>query len=608
MNRPGSPASRLLGLGLGLAAVAALSLAQRFFIPLFFSGLLALVLAPVVGLLQRLRLPRIPSVLLVTLAASVLIGGTGLLVAGQVSSLTRKLPQYKENIRSKAASLRGPLSLALDRVEEVFRDVGRELSSRGGLPVKDLAPSEVVKVEVVDHAPRPLDLLRESLGAMLGIAGSVLVVVVLVVFFLIYSGDIRDRFLRLVGDRRVNLTTRALTEATDRVSRYLVVQCTLNGVFGLILGGGLYLLGVPNAWLWGFVGGLFRFVPYVGTWLAAAMPVLLSLAVFDSWTRPLLVVGMIGTLEVFWANALEPWTFGARTGLSPLAVVLSAFFWAWLWGGTGLLLSTPIAVCLLTLGGQVPQLDFLTVLLGHEPALEPRVRLYHRLLAADAEETAEILEEGHRGRPTSEIYDALVMPALAMVERDRHQEKIGPEQFDAICRALREVVGELEEAAAEEAGKGRAPAVRPPESPPGRALCVPAGDLADELAGSFLAGLLAERGILAETVPASKTAGEKVEAVAEFRPDVIVISALPPTNRNPTRYLHKRLRRRFPDAEIIVGLWTAQGDLAALEARLDSSGHTHAAATLEGARAICYELVQPPVLERRLNGKGRAAG
>jgi predicted PurR-regulated permease PerM len=605
MDRPGGTASRLLGLGVGLAIVAALSLAQRFFIPLFLSGLLALLLAPLVARLERVGIPHVPSVILVTLVAFLAISGTALLVAGQVSTLGRKLPQYKENLRSKAAALRGPLGLALDRAENVFRDVEREFAKGPGAP-KEPGASDVVKVEVVPSSPSALNLLRDSLGALLGVLASAVVIVVLVVFFLIYHGDIRDRVLRLVGDNRVNLTTRTITEATERVSRYLVVQSSLNGAFGLVLGGGLYLLGVPNAWLWGFVGGLFRFIPYLGSWLAAAMPVLLSLAVFDTWSRPLMVVGLVATLETLWANALEPWTFGARTGLSPLAVVLSAFFWAWLWGGTGLLLSTPIAVCLLTLGERIPQLDFLTVLLGHEPALEPRVRLYHRLLASDAEEAGEILEAESRGRTLADLLDSLLVPALAMVERDRQQGRLGDEPFEAICATARELAEDRRELPA---GKAEGRPVPPaPEELPGRALCLPAGDQADELIGSLLAELLVERGIRAETVAAPKTVGEKVEAVSEVHPDVILISALPPPNRTQTRYLHKRLRRRFPSAPIIIGLWTAKGDLSGWEGRLDPSGGTFLAVTLEQARSKCYELVQPLVLERRLHGGGKAAG
>jgi len=310
--------------------------------------------------------------------------------------------------------------------------------------------------------------------------------------------------------------------------------------------------------------------------------------VFESWSRPLLVVGLLAAEELFWGNVLEPWFFGARTRLSPPAVVLSAFFWSWLWGGTGLLLSMPLTVCLFTVGKHVSSLNFLTILLGSEPALEPRVRLYQRLLAEDREGAALILEEEGKGKSLSELEDALLVPALGYVERDRHEGKLDPSQVRDIARSVHELVDDLAEARPVAGAAGPAT-----PSSEGGVLCLPASDEADEVVASLLAGLLEQSGVRAEAVGAAKTTGEKVELAAERRPDAVLISAMPPGRGIPTRYLHKRLRARFPELPMVVGLWAGQPEeFQRLKARLSADQRTHVTASVSEAHTLAYELAR----------------
>jgi CheY-like chemotaxis protein len=281
---------------------------------------------------------------------------------------------------------------------------------------------------------------------------------------------------------------------------------------------------------------------------------------------------------------LEPWFFGARTGLSPPAVILSAFFWSWLWGGTGLLLSMPLTVCLFTVGKYVSPLNFLTVLLGSEPALEPRVRLYQRLLAEDREGAAVILEEEGKGKSLAELEDALLVPALGYVERDRHEGKLDPNQFREIARSVHELVDDWDE------GRPAGPVAPPAHE--GGVLCLPAADEADEVVASLLAGLLEQSGVRAEVVGTAKTTGEKVEFAAERRPDAILISALPPGRGIPTRYLHKRLRQRLPEVPIVIGLWGDSDDYERLKSRLSPDQRTHVTSSVAEAHTLVYELAR----------------
>lgn len=555
-----------------LAVTAALYLGQDVLIPLALALLLSLLLAPVVEAIERLRVPRTVAVALVTLGAAGALAWGGWAVVNQLGSLGRKLPEYKDTLRAKAAALEKPLSRAIGKVQETIAEV-----SPDGTPDRGKAEPPL-RVEVVERPPSALEVVGSVLGSFLEALGTTAVVLVLTVFFLIFHADMRDRLLRLVGDQRINLTTQAMSEAGRGISRYLLSQATLNAAYGTLLGVGLYAFGVPNAVLWGILGGVLRFVPYVGAWLAAAMPLLLSMAVFEGWTRPLLVAAYIVTLDVLIANVVEPVVYGYRTGLSPLAVVLSAVFWAWLWGGTGLILAVPLTVCLYVLGKHLPPLRLFAVLLGREPALEPRARLYHRLLARDGESAAEVLEEERRGKDAAAVFDGLLLPTLAFAEQARHHGDLEDGAAAEIFRDLGELAEGLDDGP---------PAAEPPRAGGLKVLLMAASDAADETAAELFRRLAARNGLGPELVPLSASSGEKAEAVARARPDAVCVWAVPPSPVNRARYLYKRLRWQYPALPIVIGLWGARGEPQDLESRVAPDGKARVVTSFaEALRAL----------------------
>jgi predicted PurR-regulated permease PerM len=271
-------------------------------------------------------------------------------------------------------------------------------------------------VRVVSSPASPLEVFRGAFGTVLGGLALVGIVVVLVVFFLIRRDDLRDRFIRLIGKSQVNVTIQMLEDAGTRVSRYLLMLCVINATYGIAVGIGLYFIGLPNAVLWGILATTLRFIPYLGPWLAAAMPIGLAMAISTGWVAPLLAIGLFVVLELLSNNVMEPWLYGKSTGVSVVAVLVAAVFWTWLWGIVGLLLATPLTVCLLVIGKHVPQLSFLDVLLGNEPVFAPARRVYQRLVAGDQEEAAELVEAACGNQPLVQVYDTMLISALALAE------------------------------------------------------------------------------------------------------------------------------------------------------------------------------------------------
>ena len=277
-------------------------------------------------------------------------------------------------------------------------------------------------------------------GTVIEGLGTIGIVIVLVVFFLIRREDLRDRFIHLVGKGQVTVTTQMLEDAGARVSRYLSMLFLINVTFGVSVGVGLYLIGVPNALLWGILAAALRFIPYIGPWIAAAMPIGLSMAISTGWVAPILTVGLFIALELFSNNVLEPWLYGKNTGVSPVAILVAAVFWLWLWGPVGLLLATPLTVCLLVVGKHFPQLSFLGIVLGSEPVFEPKKRVYQRLLAGDQEEADELLEDLLQDKPLAEVYDTALIPALALAETHWHRGEVNDGKHKFIMESLKEMI------------------------------------------------------------------------------------------------------------------------------------------------------------------------
>lgn len=428
------------------------------------------------------------------------------------------------------------------------------------------------------------------------------IVVILVVFFLVRREDLRDRFIRLAGKGQATLTTKMLEDAATRVSRYLTMLLLINASFGIAVGFGLFLIGVPNAILWGILTACLRFVPYIGTWIAAAAPIGLSMAISTGWLAPSLTLALFVALELLCGNVLEPWLYGKGTGISGVAVVVAAVFWTWLWGIAGLLLATPLTVCLLVIGKHVPQLSFLHTMLGNEPVFEPKRRVYQRLLAGDQEEAAEVIEAELENKPLVEVYDTLLIPALALAESDWHRGELDEARHKFILQSLKEMIRERDEDQQEtpaKEGEAQEAIVGSEDGKRPHILCLPARDEADEIAAMMLAQLLATRSTgcpgecLVQSVSFTATADDVVDLLQRRTPDVVCISATPPAAVMHARHLCKLVRGRFRQVPVIVGLCDAQGDLGKAKAHIGGGPTTHVAATLAEAQEQVRLLIRP---------------
>jgi len=591
-----------------VVVVAILYFAQEVLIPLALAMLLSFLLAPAIVRLERWGFNRIPAVLVVVMLTFVLIGGITWVVAGQLIELAESLPAYKENIKKKVQVLKHPPGGALDKATETIKEIGQELAPTPTPPepkplldelkapsaVGEASPTRPIPVEVVPPTG-PLQLIRDTLGPLLGPLGTAGIVIVFTIFMLIEREDLRDRLIRLIliGRGKLNVTTQALNDAAQRVSRYLLMQSIVNATYGIPVGVGLYFIGIPSAALWGLLAMLLRFIPYVGPWIAAALPISLSIAISDHWTPLIWTIALFVVLELISNNVMEPWLYGTSTGLSPIAILVAAVFWTWLWGGVGLLLATPLTVCLAVLGRYVPQLEFLNILLGDEPVLTPEVRFYQRLLALDQEEAIDVVEEYLKEKPLGELYDAVLIPALNLAEQDRHDEALDENRQRFILESIRNLIEDL--------GERYTPAMagtleRAPGSRLANVCILPARDVADELVGRMLAQLLEPDRFFVQVIPTGLLTGELLEQISQQKPDIVCTSALPPSAVTQAGYLCKRVRKRFPELKILVGLWNARGDTEKAENRLRAAGADKVVLTLSQAIEQIRQLTAPIIL------------
>ncbi len=593
--------------------VAVLHFAKSLLVPLMLAALLSFLLVPICDWLERRRVGRIPAVLATVILAFSLLGGGAWTAALQMIDLAPKIPEYQSNIQSKLHSVNDYLGGALGKIRSSAEDVSQNLPEPTPVQVPEAPEERPAPVRVVSTPPSPVQVIGGMFGSMLVVMGSTSFVIILVVFFLLRREDLRDRLIRLVGRGQLTVTTQALEDAASRVSRFLLMQLFINITFGVPIGIGLYLIGVPNATLWGILATFLRFIPYIGAWGAAAAPIGLSLAISTTWVAPLLTVGLFVALELFVNNVMEPWIYGKNTGVSSVAVLVAAVFWTWLWGPIGLLLATPLTVCLLVIGKHVPQLSFLDVLLGNEPVLDPKTRVYQRLLAGDQEESAELVLNELENRPLVEVYDAVLVPALALAETQWHRGDLDESRHKFIFQGIRASIEELGERwqamqakAAADVEKAADPDSRPVVSADREAisiLCLPAHDDADEIAAFMLSQLLEGPGRIVHSVSITALVSEMVELVDQRNVDVICISSTPPAAVMHARYLCKRLRGRFPEVDLVVGLWNTQGDLNKAKERIACGAATHVVGTLADAREQVRQIIQSRLLRHEKPGR-----
>jgi predicted PurR-regulated permease PerM len=551
----------LLAVAVGALVVAALYFGQDVLIPITLAVMLSFVLSPVVSMLQRLRMPRAPAVIVAVLVALGLLGAVGTLIGSQAAALADNAPQYARTIETK---VQGVQAFAVGRLASITQGLGgHRPSGSAATPVAGRAAlsqqNRAVPVRLVEERTSPFTIAKTVLSPILGPLETTILVLIVAIFILMQKEDLRDRMIRLFGSSDLHRTTRAMDDAGQRLSRYFLSQLAVNTCFGLVIGIGLWLIGVPSPAMWGVMAGLLRFVPYIGSLIAAVAPAALAAAVDPGWTMTVEVVALFFIVEPLTGYVVEPLLYGHSTGLSPVSVIVSAIFWTWLWGPIGLIMSTPLTLCLVVLGRHVKSLEFFDVLLGDRPALTPVETFYQRVLANNPDEALAHAEALLADRPLVDYYDDVALAGLKLAVEDQARGTIDPAREVAMTRTMQHVVAEL----AEHADAGTAPVV-----PAGKVACVAGHGPFDEVVTAMLAQLLGARGVTATTVANGQTSREEIVSLDLSDIAVIAVSYLE-VSGSPAqlRYLIKRLRAKAPSARIVVGLWP-QGEAALSDAAI----------------------------------------
>ena len=432
----------LLTLAVGVVVVAALYVGRDMLIPITLAVLMSFLLAPLASGLRRLRLGRTASVLFAVLLALALLLGIAGMIGIQIANLTTDLPQYQATLQDKVNTLRAETIARLVVVESHLgadgdRNAPHPAAARPPARVPQGTVQNPVNVQVRTPPPTPLEMARRIVGPVLGPLGTMALVLLISIFIMLQKEDLRDRLIRLFGSGDLHRTTQAMNDAARRLSKYFLTQLAINTGFGCFIAGGLSLIGVPSPLLWGMIALLLRFVPYVGVYISASLPVLLAAAIVPGWDMAFWTLGIFLVGELIVGQVIEPFAYGHSTGLSPVSIVVAALFWTFIWGPVGLLLATPLTLCLVVLGRHVKRLEFLDVLLGDRPALTPVESLYQRMLANDPDEAASQAEQLLKERPLSVYYDEVVLRAMVLAANDVRRGVLSRERQlvmrDTIC-------------------------------------------------------------------------------------------------------------------------------------------------------------------------------
>lgn len=621
--------NQLLSLAVAVVVVAALYFAKEVLVPITLAILLSFVLAPLVERLRHWYVPRVPSVILAVLLAFGVIAGLGSVIGMQLASLAGDLPQYRTTIEQKLDSVRVE---GLARISALFKKLGREFDgdgapapaaapavNRGAPAPRTLQPGTASPIPVEVHQPdaSPLEILRQVVSPLLGPIEKAFIVPIVCVFILLQREDLRDRIIRLFGSRDLHRTTVLMDDAARRLSRYFLTQLCINAGFGVVIGIGLTILGLPSAWLWAITAGLLRFVPYVGALLAAILPIALASAVDPGWSMMVWTGALFFGCDIVVGQIVEPLLYGHSTGLSPVSVVVAAIFWTWLWGAIGLILSTPLTLVLVVVGRYVERLEFLDVLLGDRPALTPVENFYQRMLAGDpdeAQDQAEVLLKEHS---LSSYYDTVAVKGLRLAASDLARGAVELDRLEKIQFAMHALIDELGESvpndtdpnaasvreaqlqttAAEKAlTAAAAPKIPLPErgrlAPAWRGdtpiLCVAGRGLLDRGAADMLSQLLGKHGLASRTVDNEAVSREGIASIDTVGIVMVCLAYLEITgNPSHLRYVIRRVRRRMPGVKVLVGLWPEGEEILddeRIRALVDADFY---ASSLHDAMAIC---------------------
>ncbi len=613
-----------------IAIAAALYFGREVFVPVALAILLSFVLAPLVSALHKVRVPRGLAVLSVVVIAFVVLFVLGGVVAGQIRQLAAELPKYRSTIQTKITSLRGATTETgtFGRAIDMLQDLSREFQQSGldtsqgdqtsdRLPANSV-PNQPIPVEIRDSDAGPWHAVSSVVAPLLHPLATIGLILIFSVFILIQRQDLRNRFIRLVGADDLQKTTAALDDAADRLSRLFLTQIALNSGFGLVIGTGLGLIGIPSPVLWGILAAILRFVPYIGAMISAAIPLTLAVAVDPGWSMFFWSAALFLVLEPILGQVVEPLLYGHSTGLSPIAVILSATFWTFLWGPIGLVLATPLTVCLVVLGRHVERLKFFEVLLSDRPALSPPQIFYQRMLAGDPTEATEQAAEFLKKRALSTYYDEVALQGLRLAQEDIAHGTLNAARLATIQHAIRELVSNLSAAssvasrkggilgaeaaaAVEAAGPDRAVAsvIRGPEHmhPDWRGvtqiLCVSGQGILDEGVAMMLGQLFEGHGLRTRVVGPEVLAPDHDAQLGDLGVLLICFSYFEPLSTVHIRYGARRLRRKLPGARVMVGLWRER-DPATLEALRRATSADVLVTSLHDALAAAIAMSNEP--------------
>jgi predicted PurR-regulated permease PerM len=637
-----SRASLVQGLIIAFIVIAALYFAREVLLPLALAILLSFVLTPLLLLLRKIKVPRVAAVIFVVTLAFAIIFALGWLLSQQMTELARDLPSYQRVLSEKIGTLRksAVTSPTLERAADALKGIEKELAqpSEGERQTtspatspsvdEDKAEPKPVPVTVIEPEPRPFQILQDVAGTVLPPLATAGIVILFVIFILLQREDLRDRLIRLMGASDMQRASATMNDAATRLSRYFLRQVLINASFGTFIALGLWAIGVPSPVAWGILAMLMRFVPYVGSYIAAAPPMLLAAVIEPGWTTVFLTGGLFLGSELVMGQVVEPLVYGHGTGLSPIAVILSTVFWTWLWGPLGLLLAMPLTVCVVVLGRHVEGLNFLEVLLGDEPALTPAQSFYQRALIGDsAEATYQAELSLKEGRPLLSYLDEVALEGLKLAQRDAERGSLDPEHLESIDATVAEMMDNLGEfeprrwfrkprpeksGEGEEDAKAGLASLRPDEEEseddeqlpvltadqlaPGwdaedAVLCVGGRTPLDAASAAMLAGVLQRQGLKARAVPSEAMSAGHVISLGESKAKLACLSYIGAgASAAHVRYLVRRLRRILPaGATVLVGYWGGEGSAGSLKALQATAEADAYATTLREAALFAIE-------------------
>ncbi len=598
--------------------VAGLYVGRDVFVPIALAILLSFVLTPPVERLEIVRVPRGAAVPIVVVAAFLAIFALGSLIASQITQLADGLPGYQQTMQKKISSLRSVTTVGpLERAASVLQDLGKELNKPNNgdveIPRATAQPDQTrpIPVEVRTPPPTALENVASLISPLLHPLATVGVVVIFVVFILFQREDLRNRMIKLAGAHDLQATTSAINDATGRLSRLFLSQLGLNTAFGIVIGFGLSIIGVPSAILWGILAGIMRFVPYIGAFVAAFFPLTLAIAVDPGWSMLIWTIGLIIVADVLVGHVIEPMLFGRSSGLSPFAVVVSATFWTALWGPIGLVLATPMTICLVVLGHHVESMKFFDILLGDRPALSPPEIFYQRMLANDPGEAVEKAEEYLKERTLTEYYEEVALKGLKLAQSDLKRDRLPLARLGAIRDNIVDLIEDLSDEIDDarigrtddvEAGAALEASVPMPELPfiireglPAEwqtehpVLCVAERTDLDEAAARILVQILSKHGLGARVTKKEDISSSGIFSLNGDGIALICVSALDDASPTYTRHVVRKLRRKIPEAKILVCYWMA----GKLVVTAESIKADTIATSLGGAAKYCLDLAQP---------------